>query len=163
MFFRNFNRTSLGGLIDRAQDFIVKQASRMATALNFTRDDLTRELQDADMLEFEQRIIAVLPQSEFMLERYQYVDDLPLDVEPNANLLIENRRVVDEYGYVIEFDVFDEQNNFVGRSTSLVQSDTLLTKEQVINDAQTNNTFGTPPIDLAGKNVDVTSIFKKAS
>lgn len=104
---------------------------RVGLANNLSYEETVEQLQETNFGIASRPLASVWQSIVDRQETFRSYTRLSIDEIPDTNNFEAVDWITDKYGYVVEYDVYDLSGNFVGRDTSRLDTDQLLSKEQL--------------------------------
>lgn len=119
----------------RFTSWTVKTVARLGLATKQTLTDVTNTLREKALDSLINPVADIWINTQEDLEKFESILNVPSNELPNSELFRQANWVTDKFGYVVEYDVYDIEGKFVGRRTSRLDSDVVLSVDDILAQA----------------------------
>lgn len=120
-----------GNIRDRGVDFLYRSAVRLGQAAGLSVEQIDESLTNPLFDRVTRPISEIYDETIADSSRYRYYSQINTDEVPNENSIQQVDWISARYGYMVEYDIYDAEGNFVGSQRSRVDTNELLTQNQL--------------------------------
>lgn len=131
-FFDSLRNLRPKNITERLSSWVVDQGARFGLSTGMTPEETEAQLRDSGWSLLAEPISRIFERVQQSSDQFQYFSRLGLDQIPDANRMREASFLTDNFGYVVDYDVFNNQGEFMGTSTSRIDHPETISQEQLL-------------------------------
>ncbi len=138
-----FGRILPDRLTEKTSKFFARQASRLGNAFDLAQQTVYDELVGQGIIIDRNEFTTIHQDALADSDEFRYYGRLPSNVRPDDRFMLEKPWITDRYGYVVEYDIFDSEGEFVTVGTSRIDTSRRLTQDELLQNIERLNVTNT--------------------